>query len=150
MAANNDPADIGAEALALMQNGGLFCAEAVLVALARRQGLAAESVMPLATGFCSGLSRTRGTCGAVSGAVMALGLIHGRRRPADSRDAAYAAVNALIERFGEEFGSINCFELLGCDLGTEEGRQAYRQRQLLPRCHAFTRRAAELAAELSQ
>jgi C_GCAxxG_C_C family probable redox protein len=143
------PQQAGTEAWESFANGGLYCAESVLMALARRQGIATDNMVPLATGFCSGIARTKGMCGAVSGAVMGLGLVFGRRKPTDSREPTYQAVRTLLDRFTAEFGSTNCFELLGCDLATEEGQREFRQRHLLSNCQRYVRRATELAAEIS-
>lgn len=138
----------GQEASQLFGERGLYCAEAVLTVLARRQGIHSDLVPAIATGFCSGVARTAGTCGAVSGAVMALGLAYGRRNEGEKVDRSYAAVRAFLEEFEREFGSCNCAELLGCHLGTGEGRRTFLQQKLAARCEAFTRRATEMAAAL--
>lgn len=141
------PSEAGAQA-ALLFDGGLYCAESVVGALARRQGVDPGLLIAAATGFCSGLSRTGHTCGAVSGAVMAIGLAKGRMSAAQKVDATYTAVQSLIMGFEKEFGSIACPELLGCRLGTPEGQRIYEEQRLIKRCRAYTRRAAELTAEI--
>jgi C_GCAxxG_C_C family probable redox protein len=141
------PAEAGAEAARLF-DGGLRCAESVVAALARRQGAPLEDLTAMATGFCSGLSRTDGLCGAATGAVMAIGLAKGRRSAADSADETYAAVQSLLAQFTGEFGSVSCPELIGCSVATPEGQQTYRERGLIKRCRALTQRAAEMAAAL--
>lgn len=137
----------GDEALTLFDSG-LFCAESVLVTIARRQGLDPEPYTAMATGFCSGVGRSGGMCGAVSGAVMALGLVHGRNKAGETVEKCYAPVKTLVERFEKEFGTVNCAELLGCHLGTVEGQQAFREQKLISRCRIYTQRAAELTATL--
>jgi C_GCAxxG_C_C family probable redox protein len=129
--------------------GGLYCAESVLLALARAQGIESEHLPAIATGFCSGLARTKGPCGAVMGAVMALGLAYGRDRGDQGVAQNYAAVQALLDRFAAEFGATACADLLGCDLGTAEGQETFKRDRLFERCFAYTRRAAELGAELA-
>lgn len=127
---------------------GLYCAESVLLALARRQGIHSPELPAIATGFCSGLGQTAGPCGAVTGAVMGLGLAFGRDSGRKTVDQTYAAVQTLSQRFTEEFGSTNCAELLGCHLGTPEGRHSFNEGKLYRRCMAYTERAADLAAEI--
>lgn len=127
---------------------GLFCAESVLTTLARRQGLDSPQVTAMATGFCSGLSQTAGPCGAVTGAVMGLGLALGREGAGQSVERAYEAVQTLMQRFTDEFGATGCADLLGCHLGTAEGRRHFTENKLHRRCLTYTGRAAELAAEL--
>jgi C_GCAxxG_C_C family probable redox protein len=144
---SNDHDTAGDEALGLFKNG-LYCAESVLTALAHRQGLDTPEVTAMATGFCSGLSQTAGPCGAVTGAVMGLGLALGRSQPGQPVNRAYEAVQSLMARFQDEFGSTACSELLGCHLGTPEGRQTFTDNKLIKRCADYTKRATELAAEL--
>jgi len=126
-------------------DAGWMCAESVVAALASRQGVESALLPAIATGFCGGVSRRGGMCGAVSGAVMAISLVGGRRCAADSQEETYAAVQALVDGFAKEFGSINCPELIGVDLGAEEGRAEFRARGLIKRCRGFTCRAAEIA-----
>ncbi|MGE5545682.1 MAG: C-GCAxxG-C-C family protein [Solirubrobacterales bacterium] len=147
MSGPSDPRKTGDAAAAHFQ-GGLYCAESVLLALADHLGVNSDALPAIATGFCGGMSRTRGPCGALTGAVMGLGLAYGRDRGDQGVDQNYRAVQALARLFEGEFGAIGCVDLLGCDLGTEEGREKFRSEGLSARCLGFTRRAAEIAAEL--
>jgi len=63
---------------------GFFCAESVLLAIAERRGIQSDLIPRIATGFCSGISRTGGLCGAVSGAIMGINLVAGRNSPSES------------------------------------------------------------------
>jgi len=144
-----DPVAVGAEAIRLVESG-MKCAEAVLSAMARREGVQSHLIPGIATGFCGGIGRSGNLCGSVSGAVMGLGLTLGRSDTAESVAPIYNTVHILLDRFVSEFGSTNCTELLGCNLGTEEGRQQFNRQGLSVRCAAYTRRAAELAAELAE
>ena len=125
---------------------GLYCAESVLLALAKGQGVEQESLTKMASGFCGGMARTCGTCGAVTGAIMGLGLALGRSQPGESVQPAYVAPQRLIGEFEREFGSRDCHTLLGCDLGTPEGQATFREKKLGERCANYTGRAAEIAA----
>lgn len=127
---------------------GLYCAESVVLAIAKSQGIESELLPKVATAFCSGMSRTCGPCGALTGAVMGLGLVMGRDRSTDSVQDAYAPTQKLIGEFEKEFGARNCNDLLGCDLGTPEGQAAFREHQLHKRCLRYTGKAAEIAARL--
>ena len=60
--------------------GGLYCAESVLLSLARAEGIESELLPKVATAFCGGMSRSCGTCGALTGAIMGLGLALGRSK----------------------------------------------------------------------
>ena len=128
--------------------GGLYCAESVVAALAKAQGIESDLLSRAATGFCGGMARTCGPCGALTGAVMGVGLAFGRSESGEPVQAAYAATQQLIGEFEKEFGARNCDELLGCDLGTADGQARFKQENLRERCQHYTGRAAEIAARL--
>lgn len=106
----------------------LLCAESVLLSVSEVLGVSSPLIPRLASGFCSGLSRTNGPCGALSGGVMALGLALGRDSGRESLDPVYGAAQEYLEWFRQSFPSTNCRELTGCDLGTAEGQRAFRER----------------------
>ena len=127
---------------------GLYCAESVVLALAKAQGIESGLLPKVATAFCGGMSHTCGTCGAVTGAIMGMGLALGRSKAGDSTEPAYAATRNLIREFEHEFGSSECHVLLGCDLNTPEGQEMFEEEGLSAQCAKFTGRAAEIAARL--
>ncbi len=129
-------------------NSGFWCAESVLLALAEEQGIQSDLLPRIATGFCSGMARTCGQCGAVSGAIMAIGLANGRRVPTDPVDPSYVLVHELMLRFVERFGSANCQELIGVDFRTPEGQATFREQHLVERCKEYVQGAAEIASAL--
>ena len=132
----------------LFGNGQLFCAETVLAVIAESGGKDPESLIGMATGFCSGASRTSGQCGAVSGAIMGIGLFAGRTELGGDVDPAYTLVQEFLARFNAKFSSINCFELVGCDFATEEGSKRFKEEGLLKNCINFAVVAAEIALDL--
>lgn len=129
-------------------DSGLYCAEAVVTGLARAQRIDSELVPKMATAFCSGMSRTCGPCGALTGAVMGLSLSLGRSQPGQPVNAAYAATEELVRTFEQEFGGRNCDQLLGCDIGSPEGQLRFEKEELYLRCERYTVRGAEIAATL--
>lgn len=108
----------------------LLCAEAVLLGVSQGLGVASPLIPRLATGFCSGLSRSCGPCGAFMAGVMALGLVLGRDSGQDDLDETYGPAQEYREYFLERFGSLSCREITGHDLGSPEGLLAYRQEGL--------------------
>ncbi len=129
---------------------GLYCAESVVLSLARAQGIESDLLTRMATGFCGGMARTCGTCGALTGAIMGLGIALGRSRSGGSVEDAYAGTQRLIREFEQAFGARDCHVLLGCDLGTPEGQASFREQQLAERCIGYTGKAAEIAATILQ
>jgi C_GCAxxG_C_C family probable redox protein len=127
---------------------GFFCAESVLQALAESQGIQSDLIPRIATGFCSGISRTGGICGAVSGAIMGINLVAGRNSPTDSIEVSYTLTQELISRFEMQYGSINCRQLIGCDLATDEGQRYFMENQLMDQCLKYAEGATSIAVSL--
>ena len=127
---------------------GYFCAESALKTIAEQAGIESPLIPRIATGFCSGVSRTCGMCGALTGGVLALNLHYGRDSKSQSVEDNYRAVQNLVDEFKARCGSTNCQELLGCDLGTKAGQQMFVQQQLYTRCTMYTGVATEIATRL--
>lgn len=128
---------------------GYNCAQAVSHACAAGCGVPPELVVKLATGFGAGIGRTQALCGAVSGAILALGLRGGRALGDDKArtEETYADVQALLRDFAAQHGSCVCRELLGgLDLRTSEGQREFKERGYLrARCAEYVKTAAALA-----
>jgi C_GCAxxG_C_C family probable redox protein len=129
-------------------SSGLYCAESALLALADAQGIDSELLPRIASAFCSGMARTCGTCGALTGAMMGIGLALGRSEANQSLQPAYVATQRLVREFEQAFGTRACHELLGCDLATAEGQAFFRDNRLGERCLKYTGTAAEMAARI--
>ena len=130
---------------------GLNCSQAVLGVFSESAGLPQETAFRVAAGFGGGIGRTGGVCGAVTGAVMALGLLEPATDPRDPMAKAhlYERVQAFLEEFGRIHGRLACKDLLGCDISTSEGFMEARNLGLLSsRCPEFVRTAAELLEEM--
>ena len=84
-------------------------------------GIESPLVPRIATAFGGGMGGIGSVCGAVSGAMMAISLAHGREEPWQSRDQAYALAQQVYRGFQGEMGSTICRELTGLDLTTPEG-----------------------------
>jgi C_GCAxxG_C_C family probable redox protein len=76
-----------------------------------------NGVIPqIAFGFAGGIGITGAVCGAVSGAVMAIGLKLGRGNTMEERLHIWAVSREFRRRFEAEMGTIGCRELTGVDL----------------------------------
>ena len=97
---------------------GYNCAQAVFAAFAPELGVDEKTAAKIASSFGGGMGGTRSVCGAVSGMLMAAGLLFGYDDPQakEEKKEHYADVAVLLERFRAENGSTICAELLG--LGT--------------------------------
>ncbi|HBH04633.1 MAG TPA: hypothetical protein DDZ42_22425 [Candidatus Rokubacteria bacterium] len=120
-----------------------------MLAVCQRQGIKDEVIPRIATAFGGGMGGTGSVCGAVVGAVMAVGLRHGRAEPSERDARAYALTQELRRRFEAEMGSIGCRELTGMDLSTPEGVKRFYasdvpQRVCMPAVGAAYRIVTEL------
>lgn len=104
---------------------GFNCAQAVFSAYSDRFGLERQTALKLSNGFGAGMGRNQEVCGALSGAVMLIGLKYGKVVPDDkqAQEKTYAEVRKLFEEFSKANGSILCKEILGCNISTPDGMQ---------------------------
>jgi len=140
---------VAAEAAARHFDGGYNCAEAVLKALA--DDLGRDDCVRLATGFGGGMGADGDQCGALSGGIMALGMLLGRDLPGDDehKTRCYGVVRELRRRFRSVCGHTDCRDLVGVDLDTDEGLAQYEEQGLKSSvCRQAVREAAGLTAEL--
>jgi C_GCAxxG_C_C family probable redox protein len=97
---------------------GFTCSSAVLSAFSEELGLDSGTAKKIACGFGAGISKSGNICGAVSGAILVIGLKYGKTKQGD--DAATEKTRALVREFMQEFGqrhgSVNCTDLLGYNL----------------------------------
>jgi C_GCAxxG_C_C family probable redox protein len=126
---------------------GFTCSAAVFSTFSGELGLDAVTAKKLACGFGGGISHTGNICGAVSGAILAIGLKYGKSRAGD--DAATEKTRDTVRKFLQEFqernGSINCTELLGFDLSNADELSQARETGLFKtKCPALVRDAAEI------
>ena len=132
------------EALAQFEQG-FYCAESVLLALAKHQGIESELLPKIATGLCSGMARTGGMCGALSGGILGVSLASGRSTTEETVEINYQMVRELIDSFVAKFGSTNCSELLECRLDSVEGQEEFKEKELWNRCRDCSETAERLA-----
>lgn len=133
-------------ALALFREG-FSCSQAVFAAYAEDFGLPRDMALRIAQPFGGGIGRTGDWCGAVTGALMVMGLKYGRVRAGDTaaKDKTYALVREFVRRFREGHGTVRCNDLLGCDIGTPEGEKAIAARNLHATvCEDVVREATEI------
>jgi len=95
------------------------------MAVCQELGVKNELIPRIATPFAAGMARTGEVCGAVVGALMAIGVKHGRDEVGQSEDVVQSLSGDLLRAFREEMGSLYCRELTGFDLSTPEGLKQF-------------------------
>jgi C_GCAxxG_C_C family probable redox protein len=129
---------------------GFSCSQSVLGAASERHGLPRATALRLADAFGGGMGALGRTCGAVTGALMVLGLARGRTRAddLDAKRATHEAVQRFVAEFERRHGSTECKVLLGCDIHTPELARAAREAGRFTVCAGLVRSAAELLEEI--
>lgn len=127
---------------------GKSCSQAVFAAFAPSLGVDEAQAIRMASGFGGGM-HAGGTCGAATGAVLALGLRFAGDDSGKDRHEVMAAVETFHERFLARVGAKDCPDILGCDIRTEEGKAINREQGLREtRCLPAVRAAAEILEEM--
>ncbi len=130
---------------------GFSCSQSILASYCIEFGLNESIALKLATGFGGGMGRLGKTCGAVSGALMVIGLKYGRDKIEDnsSKEKTYTIVQKFIKKFIKLNKSISCNELLDCDIYTLEGLNSAKEKNLFSTlCPDFVRTSAEIIEKL--
>jgi len=120
------------KAVELFSNG-YNCAQAVLGAFCEDNGLDINTALKIASGFGGGI-RCGEVCGAVSGAIMVIGLKCGFYIQKDFEQKNYCNKKSyeFMEKFKELNGSVLCRDLLGVDIrcpddhNTPEAREGHK------------------------
>ena len=118
------------KALELFSNN-FNCSQAVFTAFAPDFGIDEELALKIATSFGGG-ARNGEICGAVSGALMVLGLKYGHYQSDNNeqKSRAYAIAVEYTKRFKEQNGSIVCRDLLGYDLTKPDEMACIKEKNL--------------------
>jgi len=117
------------KALELFKSG-FNCSQAVLGTFCGQFGVDHQLLMKLACGFGGGL-RCGEVCGAVSGAVMVVGLKYGQYAASDkdSKKKCYEVTSKFMEEYLKRKGTVLCREILGYDVRNTEARSRLPERQ---------------------
>jgi C_GCAxxG_C_C family probable redox protein len=130
---------------------GFTCAASVFAAFSEELGLDRATARKIACGFGGGISRSGNICGAVSGALMVIGLKYGKAEKGDDEATkkTRALVREFMKRFAARHGSVNCTELLGYNLNDPEEYEKARSRGIFrTKCPVLVGDAAGVLEEL--
>jgi len=118
----------GEDAAELFRNGW-SCSQAVVCAFAKDFGIDEMSALKLSCGLGGGMGHTGNTCGAVSGALMVIGMKYGRTTLEDlaSKEKTYELAQQFMKEFRRRNHSITCTDLLTYDLSDPEKLKAARE-----------------------
>jgi C_GCAxxG_C_C family probable redox protein len=122
---------------------GYNCSQAIFATYGREFGIPLDQAFKIASGFGGGM-RIDGTCGAVTGAFMVLGL-----KFAQGKDKPYDKIIKFAETFCKRNKSTDCQALIDYDIRTEEGmNKATNQGLFRTICSQLVRDSAEILEEM--
>jgi C_GCAxxG_C_C family probable redox protein len=131
---------------------GFNCAQAVLSAFNKELGLDDQAAARIASGFGGGICHMAETCGAVTGAIMVIGLKKGmsiQDSPFNSNQVVYASFDPFVKEFVKRNKSVKCRELLGCDISDHETLLKARKDGIFQTlCPSFVHDAVEIVEKL--
>lgn len=117
-------------------DSGFNCCQAVIGAFCGQFEVDEQLLMKLACGFGGGL-RCGEVCGAVSGAVMIVGLKYGQCTANDkaSKKKCYEVTSDFMNEYLKRKGTVLCRELLGYNVRDTEARAMFpgRQKEVCPK-----------------
>jgi C_GCAxxG_C_C family probable redox protein len=130
---------------------GYNYAQSVLLAMQEYYGMRRNTLIPkIATAFGGGIGRRGSLCGALTGAIIAIGLKHGTNDTVlKEKEKTYNMALKFYEQFVEACGSPFCKELIGYDLTDPQDLQRLRRSNVRDeKCSNFVKKAVEILIDL--
>ena len=131
------------------------CAQSSFLALSEQFGLGNDDMVKALTPI-PGIAERGETCGAVTGALLALGLVYGRNNISDwqgYRDSLKPA-NEFCDRFEQELGSLMCRNIVKSEFGMEldlrkkDDLEQFQEADATHKCSRIVQTAVRIAADL--
>lgn len=128
---------------------GLHCSQVTFAHAAAKQGFDEKDAKKIGAAFGGGMFNGE-RCGAVTGALMGLGLKYGHSGPEDKpNEAELMEKKAQLEKaFLEKYDSLLCEKILGANLGTPEGMKRVQEEKLTSGCAELTAYVCQILDEL--
>jgi len=110
----------------------LNCAQSVLMAFQEEAGQDLKPVMALSAGFGGGMGRLQLTCGALTGAFMAIGQYCSKKYTGYDiiKDHSYTMIQDVHRKFIALHNVSDCCSLLEVDLNQVSGRKKMKDEKL--------------------
>lgn len=142
--------DIKKEMAAELFNNGFNCSQSVLSVFCEKYNMKKETALKISCGLGGGF-RSGEICGAVSGAVLVIGLKYGQfmAEDKDSKSECYSKTVEFINVFKSKNNSAICRQILGYDISTKDGyEQAQNKNLFKTTCVDMVKSAVEILEEL--
>ena len=137
------------EKAAAYHHKGFNCCQSVLAAYTDLTGLSEQASFDMGGGFGAG-AQTGELCGAITGAIMTLGLLTpvNPEDPVGSKRRTGALAKEFQKRFQEKFGDLRCHPLLKADIHATDATPAAQDMGLTNRCDVLIISAIEIIDEM--
>jgi C_GCAxxG_C_C family probable redox protein len=129
------------------------CSQAVMKSVLEQKGLDFDEIFHIAAGFGGGIGLQGHICGAVSGAVAALGVINGKRfdDAIKHKEATYDTAEKFMKQFSEKNGTIICDGLTGIEMADKaQHDKAIEDGTFRKICPGFVKDAVKIVLELTK
>ena len=128
---------------------GYMCSESIVMAFAEEFGLGLEIAAKISCGFAGGLAQGK-TCGAVTGAIMVIGLKYGAGLIRDqySKDICSQIIQEFSHRFMDRRKSLECSEILLMNKINSKDPVTMRNLREKKLCDKIIKDAAEILEDL--
>lgn len=132
-------------------HSGMNCAQSVLLAYTKELKVDENTAFQISSGFGGGMGRLQKTCGAVTGAFMVIGLHNCNKynNHDQQRDNNIRMIQEFNRKFISIHESIECIDIMSCDMNTEEGQNFIKENNLKTTiCEKCVTDAIEIVNEL--
>lgn len=133
---------------------GYNCSQSVLSVFSQNLGVSKNEALKLANPFGAGIAYRQETCGAVTGALMAIGLKFGKGENGsqEEKEKTYDISRLFIEEFKRSHGTICCRELMNdLDMSTPEGMTEIMGKDLFRlKCTKHIQTAVEIVEKIME
>ncbi len=130
---------------------GCNCCQSITTAFDPDYNLDSQKALKIGAAFGGGMSRLGNTCGAVSGALMIIGMAFRNDDPEDSdnKEQVYVISQRFLNQFMEIHGTVMCRDLIGINLNDEQDLEKAREAGIFEeKCPNFVKTAAQLLEDI--
>ena len=101
------------------------CCESGLLTLAEYLDIDSELIPKIAMAIGAGVGLNGLLCGSISSVALAIGIKYGRSSSEENPQPVWDMIDKYVAAFKDKFGAVNCRQLTGLNLKTEEGLKEY-------------------------
>ncbi len=128
------------------------CSQSVFTVFGTGYGLSEDACLKTACAFGAGMGRQQLTCGAVTGALMAIGLKYGKAvgDPEENKQRTYEKTREFFTEFKKKHGTVSCRELLkGLDINDPDDYRKITDQGLFDTlCEGYVRDAVKIGEKI--